>query len=240
MVSNSNYGWNGNKAVAVTGPDPFQAFADATAPRTIIGKILKFSKGEYSAGEHGDVIPIGTKFVPAMDEALVGWVRWEDSRPVEHLMGRIADGHIPPPRRSLGDQDAAAWVPDVAGNTMDPWQESAYLVMRREDSGDLYTFIATSRGSRGAIADLARQYARMRKKHPDKWPLVTLQWGEYEHKVKSYGKIKFPIFTVVGEAPMYGFDGAPLEDGTPQMPFDPADLPDDVEEVKGLFPAGKK
>jgi hypothetical protein len=35
-------------ALAIYGPDPFEAYANAVAPRTIIGTLLRFSKGDYS------------------------------------------------------------------------------------------------------------------------------------------------------------------------------------------------
>ena len=35
-------------ALAIYSPDPFEAYANAVAPQTIIGKLLRFSKGDYS------------------------------------------------------------------------------------------------------------------------------------------------------------------------------------------------
>ena len=36
--------------------DPFQAFADAVAPQYIVGKLLKFSKGLWLAGENSEPV----------------------------------------------------------------------------------------------------------------------------------------------------------------------------------------
>ena len=36
--------------------DPFQAFADAVAPQYIVGKLLKFSKGIWLAGENSEPV----------------------------------------------------------------------------------------------------------------------------------------------------------------------------------------
>ena len=36
--------------------DPFQAFADAVAPQYILGKLLKFSKGDWLAGENSEPV----------------------------------------------------------------------------------------------------------------------------------------------------------------------------------------
>ena len=35
-------------ALATYALDPFEAYANAVAPQTIIGKLLRFSKGDYS------------------------------------------------------------------------------------------------------------------------------------------------------------------------------------------------
>jgi hypothetical protein len=189
-----------SKAVTVTGPSPFQVYADAVAPRTIVGKLLKFAKGDFVAGEAGEVVSEGTEFVALMNEALCGWVKWEDGKPVEHLMGKIANNFVPPRRPDLGDVDRAAWEEDADGRARDPWQFANYVPMKREPSGELHTFVATSRGSLNAIGDLCRQYARHAEKHPDQDPVVKLFSGTYEHKVKAYGRIAYPIFTVTGWA----------------------------------------
>jgi hypothetical protein len=38
-------------ALATYAPDPFEAYANAISPRTIVGTLLKFSKGDFLAGE---------------------------------------------------------------------------------------------------------------------------------------------------------------------------------------------
>jgi hypothetical protein len=186
------------KVVTTTGPSPFEVYANAIAPRAIVGKLLKFAKGDFVAGEGNEVIPETAEFAVFMDEALCGWVRWEDAKPVEHRMGRIADNYMPPVRTELGDIDRAAWETDGDGNARDPWQFTNYLPMKSEASDEMYTFVAASRGSLSAVGGLCRQYARHAKKHPDQDPVVKLMSGTYEHRIKSYGRIAYPIFCVVG------------------------------------------
>ena len=49
-------------ALAVIGDDDvFAAYANAVAPRNVIGTLLKFSKGDYLAGEEG--APVDRKSV---------------------------------------------------------------------------------------------------------------------------------------------------------------------------------
>src|SRR5215472_12074744 len=47
-------------ALAIYSPDPFEVYANAVAPRTIIGTLLRFTKGDYVAGEEGKEIPEGS------------------------------------------------------------------------------------------------------------------------------------------------------------------------------------
>jgi hypothetical protein len=55
-------------AIALNGGvDPFLAYADAISPRSIVGTLLKFSKGDYLAGEEGEIIPHGTQLRTAMN-----------------------------------------------------------------------------------------------------------------------------------------------------------------------------
>jgi hypothetical protein len=211
------------KALATVGAaNPFEIYADAVAPRTIVGRLLKFTKGDFVVGEAGEAIPQNTEFMMLMDEALCGWCKWEDSKPVEHKMGRIADNFIPPQRAALGDVDKMAWEEGADGKMRDPWQFTNYIPMKREPDGELFTFAATSRGSLNAVGDLCRQYARHARKHPDQYPVVKLFTGTYEHKVKAYGKIAFPIFTIVGWAQKeeLDLDRATATPTNEELPFD--------------------
>jgi hypothetical protein len=160
--------------------------------------LLKFSKGSFVIGEAGEEMQAGTEFTVLMAEALCGWIKWENAKPVEHRMGRIADNYVPPRRDDLGDVDRAAWEEGADGRARDPWQFTNYIVMKREPDAELFTFVAASRGSLMAVGDLCREYARHAEKHPDQYPVVKLFSGTYEHKVKAYGRIAYPVFTIAG------------------------------------------
>src|SRR5262245_39409768 len=91
-------------AVAVYGEkDPFESFADEVSPQMICGKLLKFSKGDFLAGEDAELINEGTILTVGIDQMIVGWVRWEDNRPIEHRMVSIALNQFPPRRSELGN-----------------------------------------------------------------------------------------------------------------------------------------
>ena len=60
--------------------------------------------------------------------------------------------------------------------------------MMAQDNGELFTFSTSSRGGHGAVGDLARLYARHRRKQPDELPIVGLGIRVYEHR--EYGRIR--------------------------------------------------
>jgi hypothetical protein len=185
--------------------------------RRALGELLKFNKGDYLAGQEDTPVPEGTVVVPVMDELTVGWIKWEDSKPVEHMMGRVADGYRPPRRSELGDTDQSRWPADGNGKPHDPWQISNYLPMKLQGTSKLYTFTASSRGSLNAVADLCRTYARRKK--PDTYPAVVLKVGAYQHA--QYGRIKFPSFIVEGWVPKFSLDGtAPVADTSTKAMLD--------------------
>jgi hypothetical protein len=185
--------------------DPFQAYADAIAPSFIVGKLLRFSKGDYLAGD--DEVPEGTQLTVAVDELMAGWIKWSEGRPAEQIMVRIAEGKAPLKREELGDHDETAWEQDAQGERKDPWQFTNYVPMI-DDRGELYTFTTSSRGGLGAIAQVARRYAQHRRRHRDVFPKITLRIGSYQHQNREYGRIKFPDFEPLGYAPKSEFYAA--------------------------------
>jgi hypothetical protein len=186
----------GTAVAVVDVSDALTKYADAFAPQYIIGKMLRFSKGDWLVNKD-DKVDTGTKFTVNLDELLAGWIKWLDSKPVEHLMVPIASGAMPKLRPELGDLDQALWERDRQGTPKDPWQFTNYLPML-DERGELYTFTTSSRGGIGAIARLGRQYAKHRRRHPDVFPLIAINNDSYQHKIKELGRIKFPVFEPAG------------------------------------------
>jgi hypothetical protein len=225
-------------ALATVGDDDaFAAYANAVAPRNIIGTLLKFSKGDYLAGEEGAPVEAGTLFTANVGELLVGWVRWSASKPTDHLMLRVADNKPLPKRADLGDLDQTAWELDGAGTPRDPWQFTNYLPLLNE-TGELFTFVTSSRGGIGAIGELCRRYSRHHRRHPDVLPIVALEVDSYQHKVKDYGRIKFPKFTPMGWAPKSKFDEALIAAGFTVSESEPTELqpPSTADELSDEVP----
>jgi hypothetical protein len=180
-------------------PNPWEAYGNAAAARMIVGDLLKFSKGDYTAGAYDDEVPLGTKLVAVMDSLQVGWVRWQGNRPTQHIMGPVAGGFQPPSRRDLGDEDEDEWEADDKGERRDPWQFSNYLLLVKPDDHDaVFTFTTSSRGGLGALGELCKTFGKHMRQVPDAYPIVALGAGSYQHSNRSYGRIKYPVFEVVG------------------------------------------
>jgi hypothetical protein len=189
--------------------NPYIAYGQAAARTRIIGKLLKFNKfGEWTAGEANDEMPEGTELVVHMGEFYVGWIRWEDAKPVEQVMGRVLDNFQPPRRSELGDTDKAYWPVDNHGLARDPWQFSNYLVMMDLESGQLYTYATASRGGLQAIGKLSEAYGRKMTVRPRSFPVVLLGSDEYQHPNKQFGTIKIPTLEIDGWTDRRPFDQA--------------------------------
>ena len=178
----------------IVGDNPFTAFADAVAPRHILGKLLKFQKGDWLAGEFPSVIPVGTKVIVGMDLLLSGWVCWQGGKPIDHRMVYIAKGVAPPRRAELGDHDRDLWEKDAkTGEVRDPWALTKYLPMV-DESGEVYTFTTSTRGGISAIGELCRHYGLCNNINAGKFPKIELDVGAYQHSNSQFGRIKFPVF----------------------------------------------
>lgn len=176
----------------------------------IIGQLLKFSKGDFVAGQDNEPVELGTKLIANMDQLLVGWQRWEDARPAEQIMGPVIDGFMPPKRDELSFNDPKEWDMDEAtGKPRDPWVYSHLLLMKEPGKkGQLFTYTTNSAGGKNAMARLCGEYGKEMREHPDEYPVVELQVGSYMHSNPAYGRIKFPIFEIVGWADKSEFDTA--------------------------------
>jgi hypothetical protein len=179
------------------GGNYFQSYGDQVSQKSIVGKLLKFSKGDYLVGEDNEEVPKGTRYVANMDELMVGWIRWEDGKPTDQIMGRVSEGYQPPKRNTLGDDDKDKWGVDAQGAAQDPWAFSNYLILKATDSDELFTFTTSSRGGLNAIGELCKAYGKAMRQRPEDFPVIELDVGSYQHSNKAFGRIKFPILKTV-------------------------------------------
>jgi len=155
------------------------------------GTLLKFVKGDWLLGEDRTELSPGTMLVACMDEYWRGWTKWEHSKPIDHVIGRVVDRFRVPTRNELDELDRA-------NQEGDPWQRCVYLVMRRFDNADdIFTFASTSDGGVKAVGKLSDRYDRLRHKHPAQVPVVKIGGGTYFSK-KNHTDVAYPTFTLVG------------------------------------------
>jgi hypothetical protein len=185
-----------------TEPDHFAAYARAMSwNNTIIGMMLKFSKGEFVVGQDGEVMEMGTKLIANSDELLIGWQRWEDAKPAEDIRGYLVKGFQPPRRDELSFNDSSEWdVDESNGKPRDPWVATNWLLLKEPGKrGQLYTFVTSSHGGKKAMGALAKACSDHRKEYGNvDYPVVALDSSSYLHPNSSLGRIKEPVFEVVG------------------------------------------
>jgi hypothetical protein len=181
--------------------DLFLHYGDAATARPFDGDLLLFNKGDYLAGQNKEDVPIGTRFHAKMSELKVGWVCWQAGAAVEHRMGHVSQAFQPARRTELGDLDQQNWERDDDGKPKDPWQFTNHLPMNRDDDGKLHTFVTSSKGGLSCIGTLCKEYGEHIRQHPDKEPLIEIDVSSYQHRDRSLGRIKYPIFTVVKWVP---------------------------------------
>jgi hypothetical protein len=201
----------------------FEAYGNAATARSITGTLLRFSKGDFLAGQDNAEVPIGSRFVAIMDTLLIGWVRWWDNAPTEQRMGFVSERYQPERRADLGELDTDAWEVDNDGKPRDPWQFTNYLVLRRVEDGEIFTFATASKGGRGAIGELSKEYGKAMRQKPDQWPEIELGVGSYQHRDRSLGRIKYPVFT-------------PIVDWVPKDNDDTGNAPVTTEKPKSSLP----
>jgi hypothetical protein len=183
--------------------------AQASSFQNIVGKLLRFSKGDYLAGQDNEEVKPGTEVVACMDTLQIGWIKWLDQRPARREMVLALDAALSPKdfrvkkRDELDDPDRSMWELDASGKPRDPWQFTNELIMRPMDwDGDdanLYTFSITSKGGVTAIGNLAKFYGKETRLKPDEYPVIALGVDSYLHPNKEFGRIKIPVLTPTGE-----------------------------------------
>ena len=167
-------------------------------PQQTIGKLLKFSKGEFLLGQDAEVIAEGTTYVVAADDmVLTGFIRWDNGKPVEHKLVRISSGEPLFRREELGHNDRSAWPKDAKGEPRDVWQAAIYIPVI-DEVGELSTFTSGSSSGIKSVNRLLRRYVNHAARHPEQYPLVSLKKSFFVHSDKWIGKIFFPDFEPAG------------------------------------------
>jgi hypothetical protein len=157
----------------------------------IVGKLLKFAKGEFYVGD--DEIPQGRQFVAHTNDWVRGWVKFADNQPVDRRIGKASQDFEVVERQDLPDLDESKWEKGLDGKPKDPWSRQSYLPLSDAETDEVVTFVSGSHGGRGAIADLCAIAAQ---NHRRGLPTVALDVRSYRHKV--FGRIENPAFRITG------------------------------------------
>lgn len=187
----------------------FEAYGQQMSQTAIVGTLIKFNKGDWITGDDEDVAETDLNgLVANMDQLMVGWIKWQDNRPVEQIMGPVAEGYQAPRRSELGDTEQAEWETDNEGRPRDPWQFSNYIVLKRPGAEasdeNLFTFATSSKGGLSAIGQLCKDYGKEMRVRPDEYPVVRFGSDSYRHE--TYGRIYKPIFEITGWEPKSDFE----------------------------------
>jgi hypothetical protein len=204
--------------------DPVQRYIDEIAPASIVGRMIKFSKeGKFVTHDDGEAINENVDFTALCDQTLIGYIKFgAEGEPPDRVMGLLYNGFVMPARETLGDLDTTKWELGLDGKPADPWQHHVYLVLQRGDTGELFTYVTSSTTGRRAIGNLLRHYDRIRKSHPDEYPVVRLKLGGFQHRDERVGWVDTPVFAVVGRVPRDSAakpDTSPAADMNDEIPY---------------------
>jgi hypothetical protein len=102
------------------------------APRTIVGRLIKFSKdGAFVTADDGEPVDPQADFIALCGETLGGWIRFPaDGGPPDRVQGLVFQDSVLPKRETLGDTDETAWPAGISGTPTDPWQHQICLVLQ--------------------------------------------------------------------------------------------------------------
>lgn len=148
----------------------FALYAAEGSNCKVLGKLVKYVKGEWQMGPNKDLISPDKRFVAVMDTLTVGWMKWVDGEQVDGKMGLVADGFRPVRRDELGDLDRKDWKVAKNGDRIDPWQKTTMMVFASATAPhDLYTFTTNSEGGRLRSASCVRRMRGLPKAQDSTW-----------------------------------------------------------------------
>jgi hypothetical protein len=167
------------------------------------GTFFKFAKdGKFRKTADDEEVPEGTELVVVYDQIQVGWIKFNGKgNEPDRKMGPVFDGFMPPPRKTLGDDDESQWQLGLDHKPADPWQHQVLIPLLNPKTDELLVFNTTSLTGRREAGNLIKHCDRVRKKEPDVYPVIRLKIGGFNHRDERVGWVETPKFAVVGSAP---------------------------------------
>jgi hypothetical protein len=160
--------------------DSINEYLDEIAPATLVGRLIKFSKGgKFVTADDEQPIKEDAQFTALCDQTLVGWIKFNGKGvPPSRDQGLLYGGFRKRELDTLPDRDKSKWAIGLNGEPEDPWKHQMCLVLQGVDDMQLYTFATVNKTGRRACGDLLRHYDRVCcRTNPGEYPIVQLRPG---------------------------------------------------------------
>jgi hypothetical protein len=146
--------------------------------------------------DDGVEVPSGTQFVAFLHETRKGYIRFNNGAPPSVYMVRIDEDADIPDRKTLGDNDKAAWPIGQSGDREDPWKMQFCIPMARYDAGgERFIYIARGIVAR-SVEDLLGSWRYHPKRAAGLVPVLSVENGTYPSKRFGGRKPKSVLRTV--------------------------------------------
>jgi hypothetical protein len=171
--------------------DPLMKFANEAGGN--FGKgVITYRENKFYLGDKE--VAIGSKFVVNASEMKRGWRRFgTGGEENEFLLHYVRDDVPVTEREALGHNDPSEWPKNDDGLPVDPYTFAYYQPLEDLETGEMYAFGTTSDGGKGALCDLAREYATYKK--PGWVLIISLQTSSFYSK-RHRRDIPIPVFQV--------------------------------------------
>lgn len=184
-------------AVATVEANPWlQAAADSN---DFDGQFVKLNgnTGEYSYGQAGEELAVGSTMAINMPGVMHGYICWKEGTVVDRALSLVESGQKPP-LSSLADHGPYEKHED---GTEDGWSENHQIPMANSD-GDKFMLQASSDSAVRSVKRFYSEYGKKRSQHIDDdgnymVPVVELEVGSFVSKNKRAGKKYYPVLKIV-------------------------------------------
>ena len=145
------------------------------------GSFMRMEKqGVWTLGTDRDEVSKNEKFVVDITSWKTGYIGWDSGTVIEEIMQPLADGPV----------DETTLDPIKSTAPMDGWKAQVSFEVKDIDADAEALAIRvsfTSKGGRGAAAQLADQINQGFAANPGKTPVITM--NSYSYPNKNYGNI---------------------------------------------------
>jgi hypothetical protein len=197
--------------------DALREFVNQYGITILPGEWVRFRKGDYFIGRDERKVSPTEPFTLNTGEILIGWIKLEDRKVRDKIVGRVADRFRPPPRESLGDEE-------LIGTPDDPWKPFTAIVMR-DANFNISCFTSITISGQQAVMELLRKYLQDCRRHPGMFPNVLLGVGTGRSK-KHNTTYPVPRFDIVDWQPWDREPTAPVSTAPAPNPVSAGVKPD--------------